>query len=582
MKRLAPWIVSILIFSLFPSEAFARTISRDGGGGNARNAARSAPRNPVTNSRVNTAQRPAQRPTQVPQRPAQRPTQLPAQRPAQRPAQLPAQRPAQLPAQRPAQLPAQRPVQRPAQLPAQRPTQLPAQRPSQLPAQRPVERPGNRPVPRPEARPITRPETLPAIRPENRPVNRPSTLPATRPGNVTFPRPGDRPGASDLIRPGINRPGQITRPGGIDRPNIDLNNRPNLNVNNRPDIRPNRPGWGNEWGNWGDWNRNNNRPGFNNNNININTNINNNQNWSYRPSYWGSRPWWCSRRHSWYHGSWCHGWNRRNNGIFWGITAWSLGNVIFNSGYQVFVNPFPAPPIVTRSGTTIINYSAPITVVAGQLPPGEASLEEAADEQATDAMAASLAAFQKGDFAAALVSVDLALSKVPGDVAMHEFRALIFFALGRFDDSAGVLNAVLASGPGWDWTTMTGLFDSQETYIELLRKLEDYTDANPDSAAAHFVLGYHYLVLGHLEYALTLFDRVIVLEPRDTVSTQLRNLIKDAIVSDGEDAEEAPVPAKVDPDKLVGTWVSKRDEGTVKLVLTEDGKFTWTFDKGDK
>ncbi|MGL5020204.1 MAG: tetratricopeptide repeat protein, partial [Luteolibacter sp.] len=209
-------------------------------------------------------------------------------------------------------------------------------------------------------------------------------------------------------------------------------------------------------------------------------------------------------------------------------------------------------------------------------------LEEAADEQATDAMAASLAAFQKGDFAAALVSVDLALSKVPGDVAMHEFRALIFFALGRFDDSAGVLNAVLASGPGWDWTTMTGLFDSQETYIELLRKLEDYTDANPDSAAAHFVLGYHYLVLGHLEYALTLFDRVIVLEPRDTVSTQLRNLIKDAIVSDEEDAEEAPVPAKVDPDKLVGTWVSKRDEGTVKLVLTEDGKFTWTFDKGDK
>jgi uncharacterized protein (TIGR02246 family) len=101
-------------------------------------------------------------------------------------------------------------------------------------------------------------------------------------------------------------------------------------------------------------------------------------------------------------------------------------------------------------------------------------------------------------------------------------------------------------------------------------------------AEAHFVLGYHYLVLGHLEYALDLFDRVIVLEPRDTVSVQLRNLIKDAIVTDGEEAEEAPAPAMVDPDKLVGTWVSKRDEGTVKLVLTEDGRFTWTFDKGDK
>ncbi|MEY3898149.1 MAG: hypothetical protein RLZZ214_3670, partial [Verrucomicrobiota bacterium] len=412
------------------------------------------------------------------------------------------------------------------------------------------------------------------------------TRPATRPGNVTFPRPGDRPGGSNVTRPGNTRPGQVTRPrGGINRPNINLDNRPNLNLNNRPDSRPNRPGWGDEWGNWGVRNPSNNRPDFNNNNININTNINNNRSWSYRPSYWGRRPWWCSRRHSWYHGSWCHGWNRRNNGVAWGIAAWSLGNVIFNSGYQVFVNPFPAPPIVTRSGTTIINYSAPITVVAGQLPPGEASIEEAADEKANDAMEAALAAFHKGDFAAALVSVDLALAQVPGDVALHEFRALIFFALGRFEDAAGVLNSVLASGPGWDWTTMTGLFDSQETYEELLRKLEDHTDANPDSAAAHFVLGYHYLVLGHLEHAVDLFDRVAVLEPRDTVSAQLRDLIKDSLASAAEESEvpqEPPVPAMVDPDKIVGTWVSKREEGSVTLVLKEDGRFTWTFDKDDK
>lgn len=379
----------------------------------------------------------------------------------------------------------------------------------------------------------------------------------------------------------MTRPGGNDRPGGINRP--DLGNRPNWNDNNRPGPnRPNRPGWGNEWGNWGDWNRPGNRPNFNNNNIN--TNIRINQNWSHRPNYWGSRPWWNSRRHSWYHGSWNYGWNRwnrRNNGIAWGIAAWSLGNVAFNSGYHVFYNPFPAPPII-RGGTTIINYSTPITVVAGQLPPGESAVEEAADDKANEAMEASLAAFQKGDFAAALASVDIALAIVPGDPALHEYRALIFFALGRFNDAAGVLNSVLASGPGWDWTTMTGLFDSQYTYTKLLRKLEDYTDDNPDSAAAHFVLGYHYLVLGHLEYAVELFDRVVVLEPRDTVSVQLRNLIKDSITSEEEVPEEQTVTAPVDPDKLVGTWVSKRGEGIIKLVLTEDGKFTWTFDKGDK
>jgi hypothetical protein len=63
---------------------------------------------------------------------------------------------------------------------------------------------------------------------------------------------------------------------------------------------------------------------------------------------------------------------------------------------------------------------------------------------------------------------------------------------------------------------------------------------------------------------------------------QLRNLVKDAIASAQGEVEEPAAPAKVDPDKLVGTWVSKRDEGTVKLVLTKEGKFTWTFDKGGK
>lgn len=189
------------------------------------------------------------------------------------------------------------------------------------------------------------------------------------------------------------------------------------------------------------------------------------------------------------------------------------------------------------------------------MPPGDAAVEEVADGKANDLMEASLAAFQKGDFAAELASVDLALAMVPGDPALHEYRALVFCALGRFNDTAGALNSVLASGPGWDWTTMTGLFDTQEIYIELLRILEDSTYKNPDFAAAHFVLGYHHPVLGHPEYAVGLFDRVIVLGPRDTVSAQLRNLIKDSIISEEEERGERPVVTPVNQHKLVGPWI---------------------------
>jgi tetratricopeptide (TPR) repeat protein len=176
--------------------------------------------------------------------------------------------------------------------------------------------------------------------------------------------------------------------------------------------------------------------------------------------------------------------------------------------------------------------------------------------------------------------VDSAISAVPGDPVMHEFRALVFFAMGRFNDAAGVLNPILASGPGWDWTTMTGLFESQDDYTKLLRKLEEHHQANPDSAAANFLLGYHYLVLGHLEQALELFEHSAKLEPTDTVSAGLRDLIRDSITRRGRGSGERPAAHTVDPDKLVGTWVSKvPDDGTITLVMTGEGDFTWSFDK---
>jgi tetratricopeptide (TPR) repeat protein len=529
-------------------------------------------------------------------------------------------------------------VERPGNQPANRPETLPNIRPENRPNLRPNERPatlpGNVTFPRPGDRPnLSRPDnsrpgggiTLPEG------ITRPGTG-ISRPGGIMRPdnsipnitRPGgsinrpevNRPG-SGITRPDLNRPGgstnrpELNRPGGgITRPDVS---RPNSNIN-RPDLnrpgggimrpdntipninRPgNRPEWGNEWGNWGNWNRPNNRPGnrpnFNNNNININTNIRNNNNWSYRPNYWGSRPWWSSRHHHhWHHGTWCNGWGRSrsswSNGFVWGVAAWSMGNWIFNSGYQNFRNPFPAPPVINSAGTTIINYSRPITVAAAEFPPGDEASELAAADKASTAMEEALAAFRNGNFETALTAVDNAISAVPGDPAMHEFRALVFFAMGRFNDAAGVLNPILASGPGWDWTTMTGLFESQDEYVKLLRKLEEHQQANPDSAAANFLLGYHYLVLGHLEQALELFEHSAKLEPTDIVSAGLRDLIRESIQTeeeDAENAEDAPTAEPVNPDKLVGTWVSEvPDDGTITLVMTEEGYFTWSFDKTGK
>ena len=283
--------------------------------------------------------------------------------------------------------------------------------------------------------------------------------PNTRPGNVNYPRPGNRPGGNNNTV--INRPGgnnNFIRPGGgntfiNNRPVI---NRPNVNISNRPGNRPN---WGNNWGSWGNWNR----PGHgninigNNVNVNVNNNFRRNVNWGYRPNYWGNRPWWnAGHCHGWHHGNWNYGWNRgwyghwgwyrprpwpgyvvyddRNDfaeGMAWGLAAWGLGNLIYNTGYQSYQNPYPAPP-VQRGTTTVINYSEPISVSAGKMPPGDQQAEDTAEEKSNAALEASRAAFKKGDYLSALKSADESISYMPGDSALHEYRALVLFALGKY------------------------------------------------------------------------------------------------------------------------------------------------------
>ena len=47
---------------------------------------------------------------------------------------------------------------------------------------------------------------------------------------------------------------------------------------------------------------------------------------------------------------------------------------------------------------------------------------------------------------------------MPNDPTLHEFRALVLFAQGQYDAAAATLYPVLNAGPGWDWTTLVGLY----------------------------------------------------------------------------------------------------------------------------
>ena len=361
--------------------------------------------------------------------------------------------------------------------------------------------------------------------------NKPSGGKPNRPGT------GDRPGIGD-------RPGSGNLPGFGNRPDNRPGSRPGLS---RPSTRPvNKRDWNsNKWGgNSGVWG--------NKVNVNINNNFKNNYNYSYRPNYWGSRPWWgASTCHSWHHGHWNYGWSSRYyhnhwyfhnddsfaKGFMWGIAVWSVGNMVYDMGYKTYSNPYPAPPVQN----TYINYSEPVSVAAAANPPGDEEQVTIAETKSAEAVERSRSAFKQGDYVTAMSAVDEALGYTPGDVTLHEYRALVLFALGKYSDAAGVLNPVLASGPGWGWDTMIDFYNSSETYDEQLRKLEAYVKGKPDAADGHFLLGYHYMVCGHTEKSYEQFAKAAELQPADSISRQLRDLTKSSL-PDGDDEEATRPP----------------------------------------
>ncbi|SIO65797.1 Tetratricopeptide repeat-containing protein [Singulisphaera sp. GP187] len=362
---------------------------------------------------------------------------------------------------------------------------------------------------------------------------------------------------------------------------------------NRPNQGNHRPGGGGWFGN-------------NNNIINNNINVNVNNGWG-GGGRWPGQGWGWGRPNSHFHGNWYRGsWGRNHFGgwvgpVGWGfgprrrpihvfptwghanLVGWGLGpwaNGWLRTG---FTNPYVIAPVIQ---TTVVanapqafvhDYSRPLDL--SSIPP-----EPEGTEQDDSTFLAARDAFKAGNFVNALSLTDLALQPFPNDPVLHEFRALCLFALARYDEAAAVLYAVLTAGPGWDWTTMIGLYPDVETYTSHIRALEAAIRVNPTSASNRFVLAYQYMVQDHIEQARQQFQEVVKLQPRDELAAQFAKLLAPASEAPAVAATE-PVPAN-EPDPmhqptpppaaLVGTWKAKpTPDVSIELTVQQDGQFAW-------
>ena len=196
------------------------------------------------------------------------------------------------------------------------------------------------------------------------------------------------------------------------------------------------------------------------------------------------------------------------------------------------------------------------------------------------------AAFTAGEYETALTQLDVTLQTMPRDTVVHEFRGLVLFAMKKYPDSAASVYAVLSAGPGWDWTTMSGLYPNVNVYTQQLRELENFMKSNPSSADASFLLGYHYLTMGHKDVAKEYFGTALKQLPGDRLLTQLAGTTAPISQELKSSPTTVPAPAELTPDQIltvdqmVGTWKASSPEAQFELTLTSDGRFVWIYARG--
>lgn len=332
-----------------------------------------------------------------------------------------------------------------------------------------------------------------------------------------------------------------------------------------------------------------------------------NPGWNHRPTY-----------HSgWYHGDWRgpwvhpyayrpYGWGWYGG---WGLTV-GLGvgpayvgvAAPWSWGYYGYYNPYWTP---VPTSVTYINYSQPVVVapppaVSSQQVPYAPAITAQRQSDALGLFDAARNSFRQGNYQAALAQTDRAIGYVPSDGVMHEFRALCLFALRDYHQAAAAVHAVTTSGPGWDWTTVNGLYADPNVYAQQLAALENYRTQNPQNAAARFLLAYHYLLTSHTNEAANELTQVVRLEPNDQLAAQLLKALTTPVptqpgalpVSAAQPlagpagslpaAPSIPLtPARpVDQATLIGQWQATRLDGVkLSLTLTSDKQFTWLVDQ---
>ena len=171
-------------------------------------------------------------------------------------------------------------------------------------------------------------------------------------------------------------------------------------------------------------------------------------------------------------------------------------------------------------------------------PQPRSSNPRAAPDEVAKELAPARAAFRKGEFQQALKLIRQSAEKPrpaldskdttnakqnAREAEIQQLLALVNFALGRYDEAAAAAHSALHNGPFWKWETLSSHYTNTNEYTTHLQALEK-SIRQTSTTEKRFLIGYHYLMLGHRKAAQVQFQKVVGDKPDDKL---VRRLITD-------------------------------------------------------
>jgi hypothetical protein len=167
-----------------------------------------------------------------------------------------------------------------------------------------------------------------------------------------------------------------------------------------------------------------------------------------------------------------------------------------------------------------------------------------------DYLRAARDSFRSGDYATAQRLANHAVVESPENPKTHEILSLAFLAQGDYRGAAAAAHAAVAGAPVADWPTLYRYYLDRDKYTQHLRDLQRFVKENPDVFEVRFLLGMHYMMLGHRVEAKEELAQYVRRAREDPVATKLFTELGgklDEIPKDAEPGGESPPPLPKPP-----------------------------------